>query len=144
MLAHSSRVLKLSVIKEIIILSIYDIPLALFYVREVQGRHSTDRTEGPDLILVLIVKILQEEEVIFDLNFKDKVKANEGSVRREIRQAKYSNQKGGCVPRRPDMDMNIAFVRKFESTRYYHYTPTRKAKIIRTRYTRAGEGIRQM
>ena len=90
------------------------------------------------------MKILQEEEVIFDLNFKDNVKASEGSVRREIRQANYTNQKGECVPRRPDMDMNMTFVRKFESTRYYHYTPTRKAKIIRTRYTCAGEDIRQV
>ena len=52
--------------------------------------------------------------MIFDLNFKDNVKASEGSVRREIRQANYTNQKGECVPRRPDMDMNMTFVRKFE------------------------------
>lgn len=69
------------------------------------------------------------------------MKASEGSVRR---QAKYANQKGGCVPRRPDMDMNIAFVRKLDSVLCFHYIPTRKAKIIRTHYTSAGEDIRQM
>lgn len=55
-------------------------------------------------------------------------------MRRQGRHDKYSKQRGGYVPRRPDVDMNIALWRKYETIMRYHYTLTRNAKIVRTDY----------
>ena len=59
-----------------------------------------------------------------------------GSVGGEGRLDKYSKQRGRYVPRRPYVNLNMALRRKSETTKRCYYMPTRKAKIMKTNYTK--------